>query len=458
MTERDPSCRASLGRALLTVPLYAIMGLIGALYFLVFAESYHGAGMLISVSQLTEYPILYLQVGLYVWVGMLLKRTQVASMCFDILRPLRLPPELLAFVAVVGAALPTAYSGASGIFVIAVGAIIYEELRKAGARNQLALAATAMSGSMGVVLRPCLLVVVVASVNPDVTTAPLYSWGFKVFLLTAVLFLAASLLGKRESEPMAPIGAAVPEITIGLKRISGYLAVFVALLLFYRFVMGQSLDESSAPIILPLIMIGMLCYDQLRKRVVHSVAGSEPAPFKMSRAVTAATSETTTHIGALLLLMGLSLCVGAVVERSDIMHSVPQDFGSVWTTMGVLVVVLVIIGMTMDPYGAVILVSATLATIATKAGIDPVHFWMVVLVAFELGYLTPPVALNHLLTRQVVGAKAFEEDVDPTAGFWARHERILLPVSVMGVALILVAFVPLSESAQSLWRWMSGGG
>jgi len=100
--------------------------------------------------------------------------------------------------------------------------------------------------------------------------------------------------------------------------------------------------------------------------------------------------------------------------------------------------------MTMDPYGAVILVSATLAEIAYTAGIDPAHFWMVVLVAFELGYLTPPVALNHLLTRQVVGAAEVDEAIERTDGsFWFRHERVLLPITVMGTALVLVAFVPL---------------
>ena len=51
---------------------------------------------------------------------MLLKRSRLAALCFDVVRPWKLPPEILAFVAVVGAALPTAYSGASGIFVIAV--------------------------------------------------------------------------------------------------------------------------------------------------------------------------------------------------------------------------------------------------------------------------------------------------------------------------------------------------
>ena len=68
------------------------------------------------------------------------------------------------------------------------------------------------------------------------------------------------------------------------------------------------------------------------------------------------------------------------------MSHVPESFDSVWMAMGVMVIVLVIIGMFMDPYSAVILVNMTLFSIAVSSGIDPVHFWMVVLVAFELGY------------------------------------------------------------------------
>ena len=65
--------------------------------------------------------------------------------------------------------------------------------------------------------------------------------------------------------------------------------------------------------------------------------------------------------------------------------------------------ILVIVGMTMDPYGAVILVSASFATIAYRNGIHPAHFWMVVLVAFELGYLTPTADGNRQLI--VLGPK-----------------------------------------------------
>ena len=111
------------------------------------------------------------------------------------------------------------------------------------------------------------------------------------------------------------------------------------------------------------------------------------------------------------------------------MGLVPQDLGSPVVMMSLLVVVLVVIGMVMDPYGAVILVSASIASVAYKNGIDPIHFWMVVLTAFELGYLTPPVALNHLLTRQVVGDLETEGAYEVRGSYWRRNERILLPVT-----------------------------
>jgi TRAP-type C4-dicarboxylate transport system permease large subunit len=94
----------------------------------------------------------------------------------------------------------------------------------------------------------------------------------------------------------------------------------------------------------------------------------------------------------------------------------------------------------MDALGAVVLVSVTLAQVAYDSGIDAIHFWMMVLVAFELGYLTPPVAINHLLAKQVIGKEAELDSEGLT--FWEDNEHLWLPMLVMAIALILVAFVP----------------
>ena len=53
----------------------------------------------------------------------------------------------------------------------------------------------------------------------------------------------------------------------------------------------------------------------------------------------------------------------------------------------------------------------------------------------------PFIMAGHLLARQVIGPASYVED-DGTEGFWKRNEHILLPMTVMGSALVLVAYVP----------------
>ena len=432
---------ASPLRALLSVPLFATMALIAGAYFLSVG---HPAGLAIELTKLTEHAILYVNVALYVWVGMLLKQSPLTHQVFALLRPWRFAPTLLVSLVVVGAALPTAYSGASGIFVIAAGALIYEELRAAGARRQLALAATAMSGSLGVVLSPCLLVVIIASLNKQVTTDELYGWGLKVFAFTSALFALVTLSQRDKRLPWvgSERGEAWAGTRAAFKVLLPSLITLAVVLVLYRVLLNTSLDEHSAPMLLPVALLLLLARKRNAGEAQEGEAHPEP---RFKEAVRAATSEAGPHIGALLALMGMSICLGGVIERAELMALFPQTFGSLWLTMGALVMILVVVGMLMDPYGAVILVSATIADVAYRNGVNPIHFWVVVMVAFELGYLSPPVALNHLLTRQVVGDAEVDAAVEESRhlGVWGRYERVLLPVAVMSVALLIVAFAPL---------------
>ncbi|MCK0165476.1 TRAP transporter large permease subunit [Marinobacter sp. S6332] len=430
-----------LNKAFLAVPLYTVMCLISGTYFALIG---HASGIGIYLGKMMELADMFLNVGLYVWVGMMLKQTRLATLVFNLFRPWRMPPEMLAVVAVLVAAVPTAYTGASGIFVIAAGAVIYSELRAAGARRQLALAATAMSGSLGVVLRPCLLVVVIAYLNREVTTDDLFGWGIWVFVLTAVMFSTVALTVNRQSKfNLAPAAEAMPATLQALRSLVPYVLVIVGVVLLYRFALDVRMDEFSAPRLLPVIMLSILLYEHISFKNNKGSASGEINHQGLERSVRGATNDTTAEIGALLLLLGLSVSIGGVIERSEIMQAFPQAFDSAWSAMLLMVVILVILGMIMDAFGAVILVTATVATIAYSSGIHPIHFWMVTLVAFELGYLSPPVALNHLLTRQVVGEAEVLAAQQETGTFYERHERIIMPLIAMGISLVLVAFVPL---------------
>ena len=439
--------KEGLGGLLLGIPLYAYMAILCGLYFLVFEQ--HFAGVATYMNQMTEHANLYTNVALYVFCGMMLKNTDIADKFLAILRPFKLSPELLVFVIVLLSALPTAYSGASGIFVIAAGAIIYRELKQTKTRDGLALAGTAMSGSMGIVLSPCLLVVIVAALNNNVTTDELFSAGLSVFFVNIFVFAIVLFTTKQGRISFENPIKAMPEVGRAIIGVLPYIAIGAAVLLFMRYGFGAAFDEYKAPVLLPFMLLVLLVYDRtMARRAWRRMPEAErpkTAPHGIGRSLFDSVNSTSIHSGGLLSLMTLSVCIGGIIDRANLNALLPQHFSSPFIAMALLFVILVIIGMIMDPYGAVILVSATLTQIAASNGIAPIHFWVTVLCAFELGYLTPPVALNQLLTRQVVGesAYAYERATDRPKNFWYRHERILLPVAVKGIVLLLVAFMPL---------------
>jgi TRAP-type C4-dicarboxylate transport system permease large subunit len=431
--------RGGVGRSFMVVPLFAYMAIGSGLYFLLVEQ--HPSGQAIYLHKFLQVPSVYLGIGLYIWAGMLFSITRVATLTFGVLRPLGLPPVLLAWLVVVLAAVPTAYSGASGIFVLAAGGVVFTQLRQAGASTRISLAATAMSGSLGVVLAPCLVVVLIATLNNEVTTAELFHSGLYVFALSAVLALGAFWWRNDRPLRMPVWGVAGPAIGRALLLLAPFAAIGAAVIVVYRFLLGTSVTEHTAMLVLPAVLLAVVIYD---RRFAAPDLGGVLAPRPKDglwRPLVDATAESSEHIGALLMLMTASICLGGVVERTEVMDAFPASLGGPYLTMIILVVVMVLVGMTMDALGAVVLVSVSIAGVAYQAGIHPVHFWMMVLVAFELGYLTPPVALNHLLARQVIGEESHVED-DGTEGFWARHEHIWLPMAVMAVALVVVAFVP----------------
>jgi TRAP-type C4-dicarboxylate transport system permease large subunit len=434
--ERDGSWLGSL----LTIPIQTFMLLAATFYF--FVKEVHLPGIAIYFTQIFQLTNLHLAIGLYILSGMMLKETLLGAKLFDVFKPWRLPPEMLAFVAIALMAFPTAYTGASGIIIIAMGAVVYQEMRRVGTRRQLSLAVTAMTGS-GVVLRPCLLVVGIAILNKEVVTDELFFWGFRVFLLSMVVFAVFALITKKDPLKPAPVKEALMPSLRLVKPLLPYLAILAGTLVFYAYVLDTYLDEFSAPIVLPALVAIVLIFERTLSRDFHERNKTAKAAPTIPKAFHSAVDNSAVQIGALLMLMACSFTVGGMIERTGGEIGIPEAFASTYAAMAFLVLFLVMIGMIMDPFGALILVTGTIAPVAYAQGIHPVHFWMTALMAFELGYLSPPVSLNHLLTRQVVGDEEVLLALKEGDTFYYRNERIILPLLVMGTTLAIVAFGPL---------------
>ncbi|MBC9228814.1 TRAP transporter large permease subunit [bacterium SPL81] len=467
LVPKTAQAKGNFGLALLSVPLYAFMSIVTGIAFTFFMDYPMGQGIYLGI--LVEFSGIFLNLALFIWAGMLLTQTRVMDLFLNILRPWNLAPETLTWLILIAAAIPTAYTGASGIFVVAAGAIIYKEVWNSGARRQYALAVSAMSGSLGVVIRPCLLVILISMLDSrHVTSTELFDHGLYVFWLTAFIFLGISLILAEEKFRVNSPKIAVPGMLRACVPVIPYIIIGFAVVMFYKLALDTSINEFTAPMILPLILIAMICFDKLfaskvapvidpkHEEIVrehekkseflksHDPHGSKG--FGFGGALRFATSETVGHIGALILLMALSASVGGLIERAEVVELLPTHLGNIYISLAFIALLLAIIGMTTDPFGAVILVAATIAPVAYENGIHPIHFWMMVLVAFELGYVTPPVALNHLLTRLSVGDEevtaADKEAKEKYTSFYYRYERWILPIIVLFSSMVIVTYAP----------------
>jgi C4-dicarboxylate transporter DctM subunit len=107
-----------------------------------------------------------------------------------------------------------------------------------------------------------------------------------------------------------------------------------------------------------------------------------------------------------------------------------------WAFLLAVNILLLLIGMVLDTVSAILVLTPLLAPIARAAGIDPIHFGVVVIMNLSIGTFTPPFGLNIFVGQAVFKA--------PLSSIYPG----LIPFIACAVAaLALVTYVP----QLSLW-------
>lgn len=143
--------------------------------------------------------------------------------------------------------------------------------------------------------------------------------------------------------------------------------------------------------------------------------------------------RTAVDTGIIMILVGVTGLLTWVLTRSQL----PQQLVTMmsgfnqWETLGLVNVLLLVLGMFLEPAPAVLMASALLLPLLKSLGVDPVHFGVILVVNLQIGVLTPPVAISAFVTAKIAGIP-FETQI-----------RALLPFIAMGlVTLLLITYVP----------------
>jgi len=107
-------------------------------------------------------------------------------------------------------------------------------------------------------------------------------------------------------------------------------------------------------------------------------------------------------IGGVLLIWGVALGVtDYMVDTELVVRAVDWTTHSIqspWVFLLLLNLFLLIVGCVMDMYAAIVIEVPLLVPLGVAYHINPIHLGIVFLANMELGYLTPPVGLNALLS------------------------------------------------------------
>lgn len=404
--------------AFLGAPLFTIISAIGLYAFT--SADIDTSALIIDLYKIADTPTL-LAVPLFTFAGYLLAESKAPKRLVDLAQALfGWMPAGLAIVALVTCALFTAFTGASGVTIVALGGLLYPILLKENYPEQFSLGLVTASGSIGLLFPPSLPIILygfVAQVSIDQL--------FVAGLIPGVLLIAfLSAYSLRVS-----IKAKVPKIPFHWKKVA------------------TTLRAAAWELPLPFVVIGGIYGGAFTATEAAAITAFyafvvEVFIYKdlhLFRDVPRVMKKSMVLVGAILMILGSALgLMNYLIDQQvpqRLFEVVQQHVSSRVMFLLILNGFLIIIGMVMEIFSAIVAVPLILP-IAAKFNIDPVHLGIIFLTNLELGYLMPPMGLNLFLS-----SLRFEKSIfhlsKAVIGF------ILMEI----VALLVITYVP----ELSLW-------
>jgi C4-dicarboxylate transporter, DctM subunit len=149
----------------------------------------------------------------------------------------------------------------------------------------------------------------------------------------------------------------------------------------------------------------------------------------------AAIIDGAVQTGAVMLLVAASALLGLYLTEVQLPQRIAATMLSItsekWAILAILNVFFLIIGMFLHSAAAIVLVVPIVMPAVTAAGIDPVHFGVIVTLNLAIGQQTPPVASVLLLTCSIA-----KESV------WDVTKANIPFIGVLLATLLLITYVP----------------
>ena len=330
-----------------------------------------------------------------------------------------------AIVTVLVCAFFTSFTGASGVTILALGGLLLPVLSDARYSAKDALGLLTGAGSLGLLLPPCLPLIVYAIVAKVPIDKMFLGGIIPAFVMMTATALWGVRRGQRNTNDLHPFDLKEARQALWDAKWELLMPIVASVALFS----GIATPVEAAAI--------TALYAFLVATVFHR-------EMNFLRDVPRVMSECGLLIGGVLLILGVSLGFTNYLVDAEIPARAVQ-----WTTQTVhspflflllLNVFLLVVGCLMEIYPAIVVEVPLLVPLGAAFGIDPVHLGIIFLANMELGYLTPPVGLNLLMSSY-----RFRRPVPEVL-------RAVLPVIVvLSIGVLLITYIPALTTTLPRW-------
>lgn len=288
----------------------------------------------------------------------------------------------LGMVAIVSEILFSGISGSTAADTAAMGSIMIPAMTQAGYSSARATAIVCASCSMGILVPPCIAMVVYGGIA-NTSIGALFAGGFlPAFLMAAALMVQLNLQARRSGFRPSRFQGVKPLLTAFRES---FLALFMPVIIFGGILGGICTPTEAAVLAVVYgLIVSMLVYREITFKQLLQVI-----------------LETGIITGQVMILVGMATVLGWLLTREQ----VPQALANLIHYLGggknlflfLINIFFLFLGAILEGVPALIMTVPILLPLATQFGIDPVHFGIVLIANMGIGLFLPPIGLGVLI-------------------------------------------------------------
>jgi len=336
-------------------------------------------------SGLAHFP--YLAVPLFVLAGMLMETGGISRRIVELSNALvghiRGGMGMVVMVATI---FFSDISGSSAADTAAIGSIMIPAMKKRGYAPDFAAALVTAAGGMGVLIPPCLTMVVFGSLT-NTSIGALFLAGFVPGIsLGLMLMLVTYIIARKKNFPREK-RATLWELLFAVKR--AFLSLFMGVIILGGILLGVfTATEAAAVAVIYGFVLSTVIYREIRLSQVPKILW-----------------DSAVISGVVMLVVGISYAFGWVMAKEQIPMKLAEFMtqlpGGKVVFLFAVNLLLLVMGMFFDASLSVVILVPILFPVALKLGVDPVHFGTFVVMNLGIGFTTPPYGLSLFIASGI---------------------------------------------------------